>query len=67
MLETVKATIANSPFISFDQYFLQYVFEIQDKNIDNEISFLLRNNNMNIPTIMRMLNIEGDRIDDKCI
>jgi len=44
MLETMKQTIINLPSITFEQYFTEYVMQIQDTNIDNEVSFLLRNN-----------------------
>lgn len=44
MLETVKSTINNLPSISFEEYYTQYVMQMQDMNIDNEVSFLLRNN-----------------------
>ena len=44
MLETVLQTINNVPSISFEEYFTEYVMEIQDANIDSEVSFLLRNN-----------------------
>lgn len=44
MLETILQTINNIPSISFEEYFTNYVMEIQDANIDSEVSFLLRNN-----------------------
>lgn len=44
MLETVKSTINNLPSISFERYFIEYIMNMQDLNIDNEVSFLLRNN-----------------------
>lgn len=58
MLETVKATIQNVPFISFEEHFTNYVMYMQDVNIDNEVTFLLRNNVLTPLAIDRLINGE---------
>lgn len=62
MLEKVKQLI-DSPYISFDNYFQQYVMKVQDESIKNEISFLLRNNFPSSNSMMKLINkeIEGLR------
>ena len=42
MLETVKQTINNLPCISFSRYYSEYVMDIQDQIIENEISSVRR-------------------------
>ncbi len=42
MLETVKQTINNLPCISFSRYYSEYVMDIQDQIIENEISNVRR-------------------------
>lgn len=39
MLETVRSYIAELPDISFNDYYQQYVFSIQDENIGLETQF----------------------------
>lgn len=62
MLEKVKQLI-DSPYISFDNYFQQYVMKVQDESIKNEIAFLLRNNFPSANSMMKLINkeIEGLR------
>ncbi len=43
-LKTIKTEISNLPYISFEEYFQHYVMEVQDSNIDTEMSFFLNNN-----------------------
>lgn len=56
MLETVKQIINESPFISFEQYFTQYVMDVQDASIDAEVAFLLRNNSVTCLLLNRVMN-----------
>lgn len=58
MLETVKQVIEDSPFITFEQYFTRYVFEIQDSNIDNEFAFMLRHNSIDSHFLEVIINNE---------
>lgn len=58
MLETIKTKINDSPFISFEQYFQNYVMKIQDTNIDNEVAFLMRNNSLTTVLLNKVMNSE---------
>ena len=44
MLATVKNEIANLPDITFEQYFMEYIMEVQDANIDKEMKFMTGRN-----------------------
>lgn len=55
MLETIKSSIKDLPCISFEEYFTSYVMQMQDINIDNEISFLLRNNFLNVCSVDKLV------------
>lgn len=57
MLETVKNLI-DAPYISFENYFQQYVMEVQDESIKNEIEFLLRNNFPSANSMIKLINTE---------
>ena len=57
-LETVKRCIDDSPCISFEQYFMQYVLDIQDKNINYEMQFLLRNSFLDSVMMSRIIEDE---------
>lgn len=36
MLETIKQTINNLPNLTFDEFYLLYIIEVQDKNLQLE-------------------------------
>ena len=56
MLETVKQTIHNSPCISFVEYFANYVMYVQDESINNEVSSLVRNNQLSAYVLNKVIN-----------
>lgn len=58
MLEMVKIAIKDSPFISFGQYFTEYVFQVQDMSIENESKFVYRNNRVDPILLNRIMNEE---------
>jgi len=60
MLDTVKQMLAE-PFITFEQYYQNYIMSVQDESIEMEISFLLRNNFPSANSVMKLINqeIEG--------
>ena len=58
MLETVKHTIKNIPFITFEEYFIQYVMQMQDTNIDDEVTFVMRNNSLSTLSVDRLIHNE---------
>lgn len=57
MLETVKSLI-EKPCISFGEFFQQYVMYVQDKSIQQEISFLLKNNFLSANAMIALMNHE---------
>lgn len=58
MLATIKTSIKNSPCICFEQFFNEYVMDVQDSNIDEEVDFLLRNNFLDSYMLSRL--VESD-------
>lgn len=48
MLSTIKSYISNQEDISFDEYYNRYVMEVQDKNLNKEISYMLSANSLNV-------------------
>ena len=56
MLETVKQIIHNSPCISFVEYFANYVMYVQDESINNEVSSLVRNNQLSAYVLNKVIN-----------
>lgn len=60
MLDMVKQLI-EKPCISFEQFYQNYVMKMQDVSIDNEVTFLLRNNFPSSNSILKLINkeIEG--------
>ncbi len=68
MLETIKECI-EAPYISFEQYFINYVISVQDTNIDNEMSFLCKHNFLNVNSMIRLSSVVQKELEsfDKCI
>lgn len=62
MLNTVKKLIADAPCITFEQYFQNYVMQVQDSAINEEVSFLLRNNFLSSNAVIKLINREIDRM-----
>jgi hypothetical protein len=54
-LETVKTEIQNLPYISFGEYYQDYVFQIQDSNIDDEMKFFMNHNFLSPKNISRAI------------
>lgn len=63
MLETIKQSIKNAPFITFEQYFIEYVMQMQDTNIDNEVTFMLHNNSLTTKSLDKLINSEVTTYD----
>lgn len=56
MLETIRDSIQKTNRMeSFNAYFLQYVMDIQDSNIDKEMSYMLSYNVVSIDMIDRAI------------
>lgn len=58
MLETVQKIIEEVPCISFESYFQEYVMKVQDASIDEEVSFLFRNNFPSANSMIKLINQE---------
>ena len=56
MLETVKTQIHNIPSISFHQFFVRYMLQVQDSNIDYEFRKFISVNNLDVKSMERLLN-----------
>jgi len=56
MLETVSSYIESLPCISFEEHFMNYIFEVQDTSIDLEVQFAIRNNFLDINSVNRIIN-----------
>lgn len=52
MLNTVKSIIEELPDIPFDEYYQRYIFDVQDQNIEAEVSSL---NTTDILTIDKLI------------
>ena len=52
MLNTVKSIIEELPDMPFDEYYQRYIFDVQDQNIEAEVSSL---NTTDILTIDRLI------------
>lgn len=55
MLETVKSCMDNIPDTPFDKYFLQYVMEVQDSMIAEELSYMLKYNVVDVKLVDRAI------------
>ncbi len=55
MLETVKSCMNNILNTSFDKYFLQYVMEVQDSMIAEELSYMLKYNVVDVKLVDRAI------------
>lgn len=57
MLEVVKQLV-NKPYISFGEFFQNYIMKVQDSAIEREITFLLRNNFLSANAMLKLVNQE---------
>ena len=57
ILTTVRS-ILDSPFISFGQFYQQYIMTIQDTMIDSELTSLQRNNSLSSEALIKLINKE---------
>ena len=62
MLEIVRSTIENLPISDFGQYFAGYCMEIQDTNIDLELSYMLSHNVIDVCMIDRAITDTFERL-----
>lgn len=62
ILKTIRNCIADLPCISFEQYFTQYVFDIQDMNIEEEVKFMITNNFLNTASLYGAIKQDEDKL-----
>ena len=53
MLKTIKEYISNLPMVSFERFYINYIMQIQDENIEREMQYL---SNKNLLDVKRMEN-----------
>ncbi len=61
MLDLVMKMIKDSPCISFERFFQNYVMKVQDESINAEVSFLFRNNFPSENSMIKLINKEVDQ------
>jgi len=54
-LESIKHKILNLPCISFEQYYMKYVLDVQDSCIDQEVQEMISKANGNLISIERQI------------
>lgn len=54
MLDTVVQEIHQSPCIPYKYFFGNYVMSVQDDQIEQEISFFISNNNLDVRSLDRV-------------
>lgn len=62
MLENIKEAIQNLPTTPYPEFFHQYVMEVQDMSIGNEILSLVRNNNLDMVMMARVIKDNYERL-----
>ena len=55
MLKTIKNLIADMPDISFGEYYIQYIMQVQDENIDRELKSIIRDNRTDISYMSKLI------------
>ena len=58
MLETVKSYINDSSDISFEDYYQNYIFEVQDRNIEAEVRSVKPNDILSLDKLIARLHKE---------
>lgn len=55
MLKTVEEYIDNLEDIPFSLFYKQYIMEVQDENIDKEISYLMHSSQLNVLNVSALI------------
>lgn len=55
MLEQVMSEIRRTPYISYTEFFAEYVMDVQDRQLEDEISFVLKNNELDVKSLHRLI------------
>lgn len=63
MLKVVRERIESVPKISFDEFYLQYMCDVQDSNIDMEFDYMVHRNTLNIRSMESLIKNTFERLD----
>lgn len=68
MLQTIKSKIRTAKVEDFSEYYMRYVCEVQDSNIEMELSYLLRRNMLSIESMDALIQDTFERLglNDHC-
>lgn len=55
MLKTVEEYIENLEDIPFSLFYKQYIMEVQDENIDKEVSYLMHSSQLNVLNVSALI------------
>ena len=58
MLETIKSYINGIPDIPFEDYYQNYICEVQDRNIESEIEFVQSDDILTMSALLTRLHKE---------
>lgn len=64
MLETIKSFIVSLPEESFQDYYVKYILDTQDSNIEEEFAFLMKNNSLDVSMMSAMMDSEIERFGE---
>lgn len=65
MLTIVKKYIEALPDTSFEQFYVNYIMQVQDENIEREMEYLSSKNILNIPAMENSIVKEIERLKDE--
>lgn len=54
MLKQIKIML-NSPILSFDDFYLQYIVSVQDMNIQAEFDYLINHNTLTVQSLDKLI------------
>lgn len=55
MLKTVEEYIENLEDVPFSLFYKQYIMEVQDENIDKEVSYLMHSSQLNVLNVSALI------------
>lgn len=58
MLDTIKSYIGEAPNIIFDEYYQQYIFDVQDSNIAAEVAEIKTDDILSLDRLIAKLHKE---------
>ena len=64
-LSNIQNLISSIKYDSFPEYFMHYIMQVQDKNIDLELKHLISRNQLNVNSMIQLVNYTvsgGDKL-----